>query len=156
LLADWAQWQLVYLDEGQTSIFLWHDPRDPANTGPSLPRFDPAALAFGPNAVRAPEVGPERLPRQPDLLDRFLRGPAETPAQTALVQRYLDYYQLVRQLWPVPALVTAELGSWTGTVSLAPATPAAATVAAPGTYLLTSVLTRAALARMPMAQALFL
>jgi tetratricopeptide (TPR) repeat protein len=147
LLSSRDQWKLVSLDGGRACIFVWQDPRKGEDSGPPLPRFDPAPLAFGSSAVQAPAVGPERGPQPRELWDRFLRGPADHAAQAPLVYRYLEHYALVRQLWPITALPASEVAAWSGTVAQTPATPGIATVLAPATKLLTSVVVRATLQR---------
>jgi tetratricopeptide (TPR) repeat protein len=156
LLADWSQWKLVFLDEGRTSICLWHDPQPPAKDQPAIPRFEPGPLAFGPHAVQASAQGPGRGPQPRDLFERYWRGPAEPSARVQLLPRYLEYYDVVRRIWPFRALPAGEFGSWTGTVAQAPATPGVATVLAPATWMLTSVPVRTAMVGFPEPQKLFI
>jgi hypothetical protein len=65
LLARPEEWVPCYLD-GRTGVFGWKDPDGPAGEKEfARLRLDFARQAFGPNAERAPDEGPGRLPEEP-------------------------------------------------------------------------------------------
>ena len=134
LLKDWNQWRLVYLD-GRSTVFC-SNYSDEGSKEPKdrVPRLDLNTLAFGAEPEKAPAANPSE-PQPPNLWTKFRDGPPIRPLDVDKSARYHDYFVQVSEVWPVPAIISSELGAWGGIMGAVPSTPAAAWMV-PATLLL--------------------
>ncbi|HMC88961.1 MAG TPA: hypothetical protein VKI17_05415, partial [Gemmataceae bacterium] len=136
MLQDWSQWSLVALVDGRAWIFSWNDPlKRTAAIEARLPRLSVNAAAFGPTGqaqANVEEAAPAAV-QPPDLLGRYLRGPAAHPAEADEALSYLEYFEIVKQTWYRPYLVSKEFADMTAAVIASGTSPAASTAALPVT-----------------------
>jgi hypothetical protein len=115
LWRDQDQFTLLYTD-GRSSILGWSDPLAPARRDLFRAQaFNPVAVAFAeakPES-RAPETGPG-FPQKAGLLSSFVNGPPPRPFALDQAYMYLEYYDLVSQVWPRYFDATAILSTWAG------------------------------------------
>lgn len=139
MLQDWSQWALVSMPQGRTLVFRWIDPLKRTEPMSQIPRLDLNAAAFGPSAVRAPATAPSQNVQPQDLIARFLHGPPPQSTHEDEAARYIEYAGQIQRRWLLPFLVAFDVGNWTGTVGMSGSSPAVGTVAAPGTFALSSL-----------------
>jgi tetratricopeptide (TPR) repeat protein len=136
MLQDWSQWSLVALVDGRAWVFSWNDPLKRAAAGEArLPRFSVNAAAFGP-AAQSQASGEETAPaapQPPDLFGRYLRGSPAHPAEADEALSYLAYFEILRESWYRPYLVSKEFADMTAAVVASGTSPATATAALPVT-----------------------
>jgi hypothetical protein len=134
MLFDPQHWTLLYMD-GRTTIFRWNDSSSRVGAHQlAISRLDPNLRAFGPQPERVVAVSTEQAPPQRDWSTRLLKASPTAPLDRDEAVRYLDYFNLIRQQWPFPALAATEIANWSGSVGQAAV--AAGSVAAPATLAL--------------------